>query len=55
MRLTRQTILASRRDRAAMQLQLLGDLVKSVDNYLVENGQDPKGSPEQLLELVSRV
>jgi hypothetical protein len=54
-RLTRQTILASRRDRAAMQLRLLGDLVTSVDNYLVENGRDPAGSPERLLELVSRL
>ena len=55
MRLTRQTILASQRERAATQLRLLGDLVASVDNYLVENGRDLDGSPEQLLELVSRL
>jgi hypothetical protein len=55
MRLTRQTILASQRSRAVTQLRLLGDLVASVDDYLVENSQDPGGSPEQLLELVSRL
>jgi hypothetical protein len=55
MRLTRQTILASQRECAAMQLRLLGDLVASVDNYLVDNAQDSDGSPEQVLELVSRL
>lgn len=55
MRLTRQTILASRRECAEMQLRLLGDLVASVDNYLVDNAQGPDGSPEQVLELVSRL
>jgi hypothetical protein len=55
MRLSRQTILSFRRDRAEMHLQLLGDLVKNADSYLLENARGPEGSPDQLLDLVLRV
>ena len=54
-RLTRQTILSARRESAATQLRLLGDLVASVDNYLVDNARDAGGSPDETLELMSRL
>lgn len=54
-RLARQTILSARRECAAMQLRLLGDLVSRVDNYLLDNARDSGGSPDEMLELVSRL
>jgi hypothetical protein len=54
-RLTRQTILSARRECAAIQLRLLGDLVTSVDNYLVDNARGTGGSPDEMLELISRL